>query len=55
MLLLETLVSTKPFPEELRKRIMEERDVNVLEQWLRTAAEVRSPEEFMDKVMLSIF
>lgn len=53
LLLLESSASPVPFPKELRKRIMEETDANVLEQWLRFAAEARSLMEFIDKAMLS--
>lgn len=53
LLLLETSTSPESLSEELRKRIMEETDAHVLEQWLRFAAEARSPKEFMDKAMLS--
>lgn len=50
MLLLDSLETSESLSEELRKRIMEENDVKVLEQWLRIAARVKSVEEFSETI-----
>ena len=37
-------------PEELQKRIMSERDLNVLTEWNKLAAKSNSIEEFVGKI-----
>ncbi len=46
LLVLDSLETSESLSEELQKRIREETDANVLEQWLRTAGRVKSVEEF---------
>ncbi len=50
LLLLDSLETSESLSEELQKRIREETDANVLEQWLRIAARVKSVEEFSETI-----
>lgn len=43
---LELLEELGPVPEELRKKIMDEREMNTLKGWLKLAAKVSSVEDF---------
>ena len=44
--ILELLEELGPVPEELRKKIMDERDLNTLKGWLKLAAKTSSVENF---------
>lgn len=41
-------------PEDLRDRIMQEQDLEVLQKWLRLAAQNKSVEAFMKKIFEDI-
>ena len=47
---LELLQEVGVVPEELQKRIMSERDLNVLTEWNKLAAKSNSIEEFVGKI-----
>ena len=48
--ILELLDSYGKIPEELRDRISDEQDMNVLKKWLLLAAKVSSVEEFAEQL-----
>lgn len=47
---LNLLEDSGPVPDDLRVRIMSEKDMEVLKRWLRLSVEVSSPEEFLKKM-----
>ncbi len=47
--ILESLEETGSVPEDLRRKIMEEEDMEKLKKWSRLAARVMSVEEFLER------